>query len=142
VNKKYSTVPEHARPVMRLEDRTANGLTKAILVYFDFKGIKAWRQASEGRFIQGRTFMNETVGRTMQEKGKYIPRSKAAKGSGDVTCILPPLGRRMDLEVKIGRDRQSDDQKKFQREIEAMGGIYILVRTWDDFIQQIKQYVK
>ena len=76
-------------------------------------------------------------GRSVREKGMYIPRSKAAKGSGDITVILPPLGRRLDVEVKYGKDRQSDDQKRFQSELEAMGGLYIIVRTWEDFMHQI-----
>lgn len=138
IAKKYSSIPAHARPIVRLGEGSANELTKSILAYFEFKGIKAWRQSSEGRFIQGKEY-TDWMGRKKQEKGQYIPRAGGAKGSADITATLPPLGRRLEVEVKYGKDRQSPDQKKFQEEIEAMGGIYIIVRTWDDFITKMKQ---
>jgi len=134
--KRYAKIPKHAWKNVKFSDSGANELTKAILAYFELKGIKAWRQASEGRFIQGKEY-KDMYGRSVREKGMYIPRSKAAKGSGDITVILPPLGRRLDVEVKYGKDRQSDDQKRFQSELEAMGGLYIIVRTWEDFMHQI-----
>lgn len=134
--KRYANIPKHAWKQVKFSDSGANELTKAVLGYFELKDIKAWRQASEGRFIRGKQY-KDWAGRSKEEKGRYIPRSKAAKGSGDITAIIPPLGRRLDIEVKYGKDRQSDDQKKFQAELESMGGIYIIVRTWEDFYHQI-----
>lgn len=138
IEKKYKHIPVHARPVLRLSDTSANALTKAILVYFEHHGIKAWRQASEGRYLQGREF-KDMFGRVRQEKGMYIPRSKAAKGIGDVSAIIKGLF--ISIEVKYGKDRMSDDQRKFQSELEASGGKYFVVKTWDDFIFQIKKYI-
>lgn len=135
---KFSSVPEHCRPKKVFSDAGANELTKAILTYFELKKWKAWRQASEGRYLPGKTY-TDWAGRKQQEKGTYIPRNKAGKGSADITCTVPPLGRRLEIEVKFGKDRQSEDQKKFQKEIEDMGGIYIIVKTWDDFWFQVKK---
>lgn len=139
-DKKYKGIPVHARPMRTYSDRNANELTKAIIAFLEFHNIKAWRQASEGRYIQGREY-KDMYGKVRQEKGMYIPRSKAAKGIGDITATLPPLGRRLEIEVKHGRDKQSDAQKEFQKEIEAMGGIYMVVKTWDDFIFQIQKHL-
>lgn len=134
-----SSVPEHARPVKTFRDNNANELTKSILAYFKIKGWAAYRQASEGRFIQGRSYQNEMTGRMQQERGKYIPRSKSNKGSGDVTVTMAPLARRLEIEIKYGNDRQSDVQKTFQAQHEAMGGIYIIVKTWEDFFFQMQK---
>ncbi len=130
---KSSTVPAHAQPRKPFHENSANELTKTVLAYFEFKGIKAWRQASEGRFIRGKEY-TDWAGRPREEKGTFIPRSKAAKGIGDI-CALTP--RFTSIEIKYGKDRQSDDQKKFQKEIENSGGIYMIVRTWEDFYLQI-----
>lgn len=138
---KNSTVPTHAIPQKKFSDKDANSLTNAVLGYFELKHIKAWRQASEGRYMQEVKGVN-VIGQTITlQKGRYIPRSKAAKGAADVTCSIPPLGRRLEIEVKFGKDRQSEVQKQFQKEIEEMGAIYIIVRTWEDFYQQIQKYV-
>ena len=138
--KRYANIPKHAWKIVKFSDSGANELSKAILGYFELKGIKANRQSSEGRYIQGKEY-TDWAGRKKRENGKYIQRSKASVGSGDITVTLPPLGRRLDIEVKYGKDRQSDVQKKFQSELEAMGGIYIIVRTWEDFYHQITKIV-
>lgn len=137
---KDSTVPQYGRPSQHFSDKSANDLTKAILAWFEVKKIKAWRQSSEGRFLPGTTTTN-VIGQRITQKGKFIPRAGGAVGSADITCTIPPLGRRLELEIKFGKDRQSDAQKTFQTEIEAMGAIYIIVKTWPDFIEQIKRYV-
>ena len=37
------------------------------------------------------------------------------------------------IEIKYGKDRQSDDQIRYQEMIEKAGGIYIIVKNFDDF---------
>ena len=37
--------------------------------------------------------------------------------------------------------KQSDKQKEWQQLVEAMGGIYLLVRSADDFEQQLREWV-
>jgi hypothetical protein len=137
-DKNHPNVPLHCRPNKPLSDSSANNLTKAIIAYFDYKGIQAWRQSSEGRYLKGKEY-TDMFGRKKEEKGMYIPRAGGARGSADITCTIPPLGRRLEIEVKFGKDRQSDDQKKFQQQIESMGGIYIIVKTWQDFEFQINK---
>ncbi len=137
-----SKVPLHAQLRKQFRDGSANELTNAILAYFKFKGIVAARQASEGRYLQEKKVTN-VIGQTITvERGRYIPRDKKAKGSGDITVTLPPYGRRLDIEVKYGKDRQSDVQKAFQTSLESMGGLYIIVKTWQDFYDQINKLIK
>lgn len=134
-----STVPEHARPSLVFRDSSANELTKSILAYFELIGWKASRQSSEGRYIPGKEYTN-VLNQRKQMKGTWIPRAKAAKGCGDIRVTVPPHGRTMEIEVKYGKDRQSPDQKEYQKELEAMGGIYIIAKTWDGFFLQISKY--
>lgn len=132
------SVPEHARLIRPLSDKNANELTKSILAYFKFKNIKAWRQASEGRYIKGNDY-TDWMGRKKEEKGIYIPRANAGLGAGDICAVMPPLGRMLSIEVKHGKDYQKPDQKIFQVEVEASGGLYMIVKTWDDFWVQINK---
>lgn len=57
--------------------------------------------------------------------------SGSAKGIPDLVGLL--LGRFFSVEVKIGRDVQSNVQKKRQAEIEYCGGIYYIARSFDEF---------
>ena len=37
------------------------------------------------------------------------------------------------IEIKFGSDRQSKAQKEYQKFIESSGGIYLVVKTFEDF---------
>jgi len=139
-NKKYagSNVPEHARPKKVFNDKSANELTQAIIAYFELIGWMAHRQISEGRYIPGKEYTN-VMNQRKQMKGTWIPRSKAAKGCGDIRC-LTNKGVTIEIEVKSGKDRQSPDQKEYQKKLEAMGGIYLIAKTWDGFFFEISKY--
>lgn len=43
------------------------------------------------------------------------------------------------IEVKWGKDKMSHDQMKIKAEIESTGGVYIIARTWEQFIQEWNQ---
>jgi hypothetical protein len=59
--------------------------------------------------------------------GKLRKVSAGINGQGDITGIMPD-GRRIEIEVKTGKDRQSDAQAAFAKMIVAHGGIYIVAR--------------
>jgi len=42
-------------------------------------------------------------------------------------------GLAVKIEVKIGKDQQSEAQKKYQKAIESAVGVYWLVRSFNDF---------
>lgn len=133
---KYKAIPAHCRPVKKFTDNSANNLTTAILAYFEIQGIKAWRQASEGRYLPEKRVANVIGQMITVEKGRFIPRGKATKGASDIMAIGYG-GRIICIEVKYGKDYQKPEQKGFQKEIEDSGGIYFIVKTWNDFIFQI-----
>lgn len=54
-------------------------------------------------------------------------------GSSDIIG-LGPAGRFIALEVKIGSDKQNERQKNFEKTINAMGGVYAVVRSVQDAI--------
>jgi hypothetical protein len=45
------------------------------------------------------------------------------------------------IEVKIGKDRQSEAQKRYQENIEKAGGIYYIAKNFDDFVEFFNDFV-
>lgn len=72
----------------------------------------------------------------------------AAKGvhrGGNTEKVLPDIwcclnGRFVVIEVKAGKDRQSDEQKQRQFEIERAGGVYLLIRSKDEFLKWFESF--
>jgi len=55
------------------------------------------------------------------------------KGQADLTGVMLPGGRRIEIEVKAeNAGTQSRDQKNFQAMIEKFNGVYILARSVAD----------
>jgi hypothetical protein len=117
---KYPSVPDYARPKPKLSASDANSLTKAIVSFIDLSGGWATRISVEGRYIES--------------LGKRIP-SSVKKGTADIHAVYK--GRHLSIEVKIGKDRQSEEQKDVQKSVEAAGGHYFIARNFDDFHQWI-----
>lgn len=117
---KYPSVPAYARPKSSLKTSDANSLTKAIIQFIDLSGGWATRISTEGRYIES--------------LGKRIP-SSVKKGTADIHAVWK--GLHLSIEVKIGKDRQSDEQKDVQKSIEAAGGKYYIASTFEDFHQWI-----
>ena len=57
----------------------------------------------------------------------------------DINAVVK--GKSISIEVKIGKDKIRESQLKVKREIEAAGGVYLIVRSFDDFLEQFEQYI-
>lgn len=65
--------------------------------------------------------------------------SEAEKGTSDIIASIK--GRIINIEVK-DKDKQSENQKKYQANVEEAGEIYILVRSFTDFYEHFKTLYK
>lgn len=117
---KYPSVPDYARPKASIKTSDANSLTKAIIDFIDLSGGWATRISTEGRYIES--------------LGKRIP-SSVKKGTADIHAVWK--GRHLSIEVKIGADRQSDEQKEVEKSVTKAGGLYFIAKTFEDFHQWI-----
>lgn len=106
-----------------LRDDTANGLTAC---------ISAWCSVNGAHFQRV-----NTTGQYDFKLGRYR-RSGSTKGVADIMIIYK--GNTINLEIKIGKDKQSKDQVKMQESINNAGGIYIIVKSFDNFLEKVKQY--
>ena len=53
-------------------------------------------------------------------------------GQADISGIMRPGGRRIEIECKTKNGRQSKEQQAWQRMIEWAGGLYVIARSIED----------
>lgn len=126
---KYPTVPYLAP--RRFRDDSANSLTKCILSFLRIKGHQAERINSTGRIVDKRMSYTDVVGRRRTIGNYEWVYSTGTRGTADISAII--RGRSVKIEVKIGSDRQSDAQHRYQEEVERSGGIYVIARDFQKF---------
>jgi hypothetical protein len=112
--KLHPTCPAIAPRLFR--DDTANSLTKCITEYI--------------RLNKGFSSRINSTGVYNQKLRKYIPGTQK-KGIADI--ISTYRGKSLQIEVKIGRDVQSEAQKKIEADVIRAGGLYYLARNFTDF---------
>lgn len=113
------------------KDRKANDLTKCIVRFLSLIGYQAERISSMGRVIDNRKTYTDVIGRKKTiGTTQYIPGT-SKNGTADISATIE--GRSVKIEVKIGKDRQSDAQKIYQQEVEASGGIYYIAKDFQSF---------
>ena len=97
---------------------TANTLTGQIIRFIQRHGGQAERIAVTGLL---RKFGN----------GYKWTRTNMTVGTADISATIQ--GCSVKIEVKIGTDRQSDEQKRYQKQVEDTGGIYYIARDFKTF---------
>jgi hypothetical protein len=128
---KYTPIEMLVKP--EFTDKTANGLTKCIITFIQLKGGQAERISTTGRCIDKTERYTDVVGitRTMG-RIEWIPGT-STNGSADISATIK--GRSVKIEVKIGRDIQSQAQKDYQQVIEKAGGLYYIAKDFTSFIE-------
>jgi hypothetical protein len=136
----YPNVPKYALSAPKFEDKTANGLTKCIIEFLQLSNHQAERINTMGRPIDNRKQVTDVIGRTKTIGSMTWGKSTATKGSADISATIQ--GRSVKIEVKIGADRQSEDQKVYQANIEKSGGKYWIAKNFDDFIKKYDDFLE
>jgi len=99
----------------------SNLLTAVVVKYLRLTGAHAERVNTQGQLRKGR-------------HGEYKwAYSTSMAGSADIHAIID--GRYVGIEIKYGRDKQSDVQEKYQAKVEQAGGTYIICKLLDDVIE-------
>jgi hypothetical protein len=127
----HPNVPEYALPKPKYSDKTSNGLTKCIIDFLKLSCWQAERIAVTGRMIDNRQTYTDVVGNTKTIGRTRWIKSSMQVGTADISATIK--GRSVKIEVKVGRDRQRPKQIEYQKQIEAAGGIYLLVKSFDQF---------
>ena len=133
---KYPTFPEYARTYPKYTDKTANGLTKCIIDYINLTGNHAERINCTGRIIDTRKTITDVADqcRTIGTI-KYV-KTAGQRGTADISATIQ--GRSVKIEVKIGADRQSEAQKQYEKSIVSSGGLYVIAKDFEQFLNWYK----
>jgi len=134
---KYPNVPDHCIPMQKFNDTTANGLTKTIINFIQYIGGQAERISSMGRMIDNRKVSTDVLGRERIIGSLTYIKGTSTNGTADISSIIN--GKSVKIEIKIGKDRQSEAQKKYQQATEKAGGIYLITTNFDEFMEQYKK---
>ena len=136
---KFPTFPEYARPIKAYSDTKANGLTKCIIDFLNYSGHQAERINNMGRRIDKRKIVTDVVGNIREIGSVEYMKSTMTPGTADISCTLN--GRSLKVEVKIGSDRQSQAQINYEQAITRAGGIYIIARDFDSFLEWYDNFI-
>ena len=118
--RRHPDFPEYAIARQKYRDDTANGLTKCIVDFIRFNGGQAERI--------------NTTGIPERRNGRLVWRkANTTKGSADISAII--CGRSVKVEVKIGLDRQSEAQCRYQSSVERAGGLYFIAKDFSSFVE-------
>lgn len=127
--KKYPDQPYLVKT--KYSDKSANALTKSIIAFVRLNGGQAERISNTGRVVDGRKTYTDALGhRRTIGNIQWIPGT-GTQGTADISATID--GRSVKIEVKHGRDRQSEAQKKYQADVERSGGVYYVSKNFDDF---------
>ncbi len=117
--------------------KTANGLTQFVVNFLDWSGCYGNRINTVGRVIkQGRDI--HTAGGGIIKAKQIMIKSSTKKGTADINGIIggsdTTIGIPCHIEIKVGRDTQKEDQKKQEKQVNSVGGLYTIVKTVDEFL--------
>jgi hypothetical protein len=137
---KYPNTKESYLGLTNWKDDSANSLTKCVIAYVQYMGGQAERISSQGQYRAGAKIKVGTgeLAHTKQLPGKWTP-GQSTKGTADISATI--RGRSVKIEMKYGKDVQSQVQKDYQAAIEKAGGVYIIVRTFDEFVVWYESFI-
>ncbi len=133
---KYPSMRPELIPLTDWKDNSANSLTKSIIFWINALGGQAERISNQGQYRAGKKI--PMMDSFKQLPGKWTP-GQGTKGTADISATI--RGMSVKIEVKYGKDRQSDAQKVYQKMIEDAGGVYYISRTFDDFIEFYDNFI-
>lgn len=125
----HPNIPVHTIPIFRPAENSANALTQTIIKFLKAEGWQAERISNTGRFI---------ADKFKRGGGTWIPGT-GTPGTADISATIK--GKSVKIEVKFKGDKQSPEQVKYQKSIEAAGGVYIIARNLDDFYVEYQKLI-
>jgi hypothetical protein len=117
------------RPKHTYNDDTANGLQECIQDFLKYSGYYVNRINTQG---QARVEKIQLAGGNVRKNVKWT-RGTTNKGTADMDAIIK--GKPVKIEVKVGKDRQSKEQRAEEGRVTAAGGYYFIAHDMEQFLQ-------
>lgn len=99
-------------------NEAANLLTAELLIEIPkrYLHIRLWRN-------------NRVKAMAIGRGGKPRLLNAGVNGQADCSGIVGPSGRRLEIEVKVGKDPMREAQKDFREMVLSHGGVYVVAHT-------------
>ncbi len=136
----HPTIPDHVLAPRVYRDDKANNLTKCIIHWIRLNGFQAERVSVTGRYVDKSRVVTNIIGQQHRIGSRQWIPSTMQKGSADISATIECQS--VKIEIKIGRDRQSEAQQNYQKQIEAAGGIYLIARNFTEFMNWYKSFIQ
>lgn len=131
------SIPDRYIVGTKYKETNANDIEKAIERFAKITGFLAERTKTQGRMMDAK-YVDTVYGRVQTSAAKMVT-STSRKGSSDMKLLIN--GNPIACEIKFKRDKQSEVQSQYQKDYEASGGVYIIVKTFEDFlVWYVKRY--
>lgn len=106
-----------------VRERTVLIECRALLDFFKYKGLlDHWRVSVSG----------------ILRNDNFLTPNREMAGFSDIIILLP-IPRTIFLELKAENGKQSDNQKKFQTRVEAMGHKYYLCKSREELCKILEE---
>jgi hypothetical protein len=139
---KYPSFPEHYHHDYKHSDNSTNALTRCVVDFLNYSGHFAERISNTGRFIAGKTI--DGVNGKFTTQGKFI-KGTGVNGRADISAKIKLPSMRyaipVEIEIKFGLDRQSLVQKEYEQDMNNVGAVYVIVKTFDGFMDWYNEFV-
>ena len=143
----YPNVPDNCRAITIAVDTNEKGIKANLKAFCKAKGLKLSITDSAAK----RTSTTETLihpsGREIKKVNTFYRKSEFEKGHHDVE--ISKNNRLFCIEIKAQniktkyKDRQSDDQKTYEKKLnEVYGNDYYIIRGMDDFFDLFDNVIK
>lgn len=129
---------EYAIPPPNLREAGANDLTRLVIEFIQLNGGQAERISSQGQYRDKTKVVTDCIGRKRTIGSGVWTKGSSTKGTADVSSTIK--GRSVKIEIKWGSDTQKDEQKEYETSINKAGGIYIIVKTFDFFVNWFDEF--
>lgn len=129
--------------------QSANELTKALLVRLPqaVPGLRCWRANTGGAYpiatiapVKAALIRGDAK-LALELITRAQPLRFGIPGLPDIDGILPD-GRRLGVEVKWGKDRQSEEQAVCQEVFTKRGAVYVIARELEEAVGDVVRYSK
>jgi len=114
-------------------------LTKCVIDWLRLSGHQAERISNTGRLIDRSRIVTDCIGRVRRIGSVRWIKGTGTDGTSDIHAVIG--GRAVKIEIKFGADRQSEKQRRYQSDVERAGGIYVLIKTFDSFLEWYDKFI-
>ena len=137
---KYKGYPLHCLTFDTYKDKTTNELTKSVIAWLKLNNYHVERTGNEGRIIDQRQTVTNVIGQTKTIGSLKRIYSSGMRGTSDLKAIINGLFVAIEIKNHNTKDRQSNYQKDYQKQVEASGGVYVVVPDFETFYNWFNKF--